>query len=76
MMTAITATEFRIMYKREGHVCAEYHYYMAESAEQAVQWQIWSMKAKGQSLELLSVEKYDRYADQWVDRSEVLSESV
>lgn len=76
MMTARTATEFRILYKRVGFVDTDYHYYMAETSEQALQWQRWSMKAKGQDLELISVEKFDRFANQWIDESEVLSERV
>tara|TARA_A100001011_G_C14017013_1_gene717831 strand:- start:511 stop:747 length:237 start_codon:yes stop_codon:yes gene_type:complete len=76
MMTAASATEFRIKYKRVGHIGTDYHYYMAETAEQALQWQYWRMKAKAQELELLSVEKFDRFADKWIDRSEVLNEQV
>lgn len=75
-MTSQSATEFRILYKRVGFVDTCYHYYMAESAEQALQWQRWAMKAKGQDLELLSIERFDRFADQWIDESEVLSERV
>ena len=73
MMTTTSATEYRIKYKRTGDVETDYHYYMAENAEQALQWQQWRMQAKAQELELLSVEKFDRFADKWIDRSEVLN---
>ena len=65
--------EFRILYKRGGAVGTDYHYYMAESAKQALQFQLDAISQKGWNIQLLTIERFDRYANKWIDESEVLN---
>jgi len=72
LMYAMSTEEFRILYTRNGSVGSNYHYYMAENAKQALDFQIETIKLKGWNIDLLSVERYDRFADKWVAESYVL----
>lgn len=73
-MTASVTEEFRVLYRISGFATTNYHYYMAQDAEQALRFQNQMMKSKDQQLELLSVERFDRFADKWIDESYVLSD--
>lgn len=64
--------EFRILYQRDNAVGTDYHYYRANDAAQALQFQLDAIKHKGWDINLLTIERYDRYADKWIDESEVL----
>ena len=65
--------EFRILYQRTNSVGSNYHYYRAEDAKEALQFQLETIEHKGWDINLLTIERYDRFADKWIDESEVLS---
>ena len=72
LMYAMSTEEFRILYKRDNAVGMDYHYYMAENAQQALEFQKETIKLKGWNINLLKIERFDRFANKWVDESHVL----
>ena len=66
--------EYRIKYNA-GASHAEinsYHYYLADSAIQALGFHFKMVKRKKIKMQTISVEKYCKYSDKWFDESEVL----
>jgi len=68
----IRTVEFRILYTRNKSIGSNYHYYMAENAERALEFQLETIRLKGWNINLISVERFDRFADKWIDESYVL----
>lgn len=66
--------EYRIQYNAGAEVSAldSYHYYMAESAEQAFEFHILAMKRLNACAQHLRVERKNPWNDRWEDASEVL----
>jgi hypothetical protein len=57
--------EFRIKYVHDHAVTTSYHYYLADSAEQALSFQDFMAEKKHWDIETISIERYDRFADKW-----------
>ena len=53
--------EYRIKYLTKGATVPNYHYYMCENAEQALQFQIEMAKHKGWEFEILKIEKFFKF---------------
>ena len=68
----IRTVEFRILYTRNKFIGSNYHYYMAENAERALEFQLETIRLKGWNINLISVERFDRFANKWIDESYVL----
>lgn len=45
---------------------------MAENAERALEFQLETIRLKGWNINLISVERFDRFANKWIDESYVL----
>jgi hypothetical protein len=60
--------EYRIKYNAGKHHSASdsYHYYMADSAVQALQFHELTRLAKKLKFQTISVEKYCRYSQKWI----------
>ena len=67
--------EYRIKYLTKGATVPSYHYYMCEDAEQALAFQLEMAKHKGWEFEILKIEKFFKYADKWIDESDVLNDN-
>ena len=67
--------EFRIQYNvgKYGSAMDSYHYYMAETAEQAYQFHIECMKRVQKPSESLCVERKNPWNHKWEDQSEVIN---
>jgi hypothetical protein len=67
--------EYRIKYNVGKDVAAinNYHYYMAESAQQALSFHDFSLKHKHVCAQNLSIERYNPYSDKWENESDSLS---
>ena len=48
---------------------------MCENAEQALAFQLEMAKHKKWEFEILKIEKFFKYADKWIDESDVLNDS-
>ena len=68
--------EYRITYRKQNCVQPNKHYYMAESAEQALEFQLEMMEHRGWNLEILKIEKLNPWSERWVDKSEILSNII
>ena len=68
--------EYRITYRKQNCVQPNKHYYMAESAEQALEFQLEMMEHRGWNLEILKIEKLNPWSDRWIDKSEVLNNII
>jgi len=68
--------EYRIQYNAGVNHSAldSYHYYMAESADQALSFHRASIKNKHVCVQEVSIEKYNPYADRWEDKSDHIIE--
>jgi hypothetical protein len=66
--------EFRVKYNAgAGHSALDsYHYYSAESAEQALSYLNIMMEKHGFTSQTISVEKKNPYASRWEDESQVV----
>ena len=64
--------EYRIQYKPNESLTSNYHYYLAESAEQALGFQQDMIENKKWHITILAVEKKNPYSDKWEDESEIL----
>jgi hypothetical protein len=64
--------EYRIKYNAEKDHSAldSYHYYNAENAHDAYEYEIESMRNRGQEYQIISVEKKCPYRDSWLDETE------
>ena len=60
--------EYRIKYNAglEHSESDNYHYYMADSAIQALNFHELSRQAKKISLQTISVERFCRYSEKWI----------
>ena len=67
--------EFRIKYNAEAAHSAldSYHYYSAESAEDALSFHTSMMKKRKFKSQTLSIEKKNPYSDKWEDQSYILN---
>jgi len=65
--------EYRILYNASSlmMVMDSYHYYMASSAQQAFDYHDSAMRYKNYCSQNLKVERFDPYADKWIDESEL-----
>ena len=66
--------EYRIKYLTNGNSVPNYHYYMCENAKQALAFQIEMAKHKKWEFEILRIEKFFKYANKWIDESDVLTD--
>ena len=66
--------EFRIKYNAgaEHSVIDNYHYYNAETAENALNFHLEMIAKHNLQVQTLSVEKYNPYSDKWEDESTIL----
>ena len=65
--------EYRIKYQHAQDVMTNYHYYMCESAEKALEYQKEMIEHHNWNVTLLSLEKKCPYSGKWEDKSEVLN---
>ena len=68
--------EYRITYRKENCVGLNKHYYMAESAKQALDFQLEMIEHRNWSLELLKIEKFCPWSNRWIDKSEILNNII
>jgi hypothetical protein len=68
--------EYRITYRKQNCVQLNKHYYMAESAEQALDFQWQMMEHRHWNLEILKIEKLCPWSNRWIDESEVLNITI
>lgn len=68
--------EYRIKYNADHMNSAmdNYHYYMATTALQALEFHSLTMERKKAYAQDLSVERYNPWTDQWEDKSKVLQD--
>ena len=59
--------EYRIKYLTTGTSVPNYHYYMCEDANQALEFQLEMAKQKKWQLEILKIERFSKYSDKWED---------
>jgi len=65
--------EYRIKYQHADDVLTNYHYYQAETAEQALNYQLEMVEHHGWDIEILQVERKCPWSGNWEDKSEVLT---
>ena len=65
--------EYRILYVAKGSVNASYHYYLAFTPEEALQFQNKMAVSKDWEIETLSIEKKNPFSLKWEDCSEILN---
>ena len=68
--------EYRITYRRKNCVQLNKHYYMAESAEQALGFQLEMIAHRHWDLEIIKIEKFNPWSEKWIDKSEVLNNII
>lgn len=72
--------EYRIKYISRNSQGHNYHYYLAENAEKALEYQLEMMDHKHWEIELIKLERkaYSAYANRnrWVDESFILSQVI
>lgn len=59
--------EYRIKYVQDDSANSSYHYYMADSAKQALSWQMDVVKKKDLNINIISIEQKCPYRDKWVE---------
>ena len=66
--------EYRIKFNAGEELSAlnSYHYYMAETAEQAFEFHLQAMRKRSRSAQHLEVERKNPWNNKWEDASEVL----
>lgn len=67
--------EYRIKYKRTGDENTSYHYYMCESAEQALQFQLAITKNNTLNISIISIERSCPWSNKWIDESIILTDT-
>lgn len=65
--------EYRIKYQHEHDQLTNYHYYLAENAEQALEFQTQAIEHHDWHITLLSIEKKCPWSKQWLDESDILT---
>jgi len=68
--------EYRITYRKENCVQLNKHYYMAESAEQALDFQSQMMEHRHWNLEILKIERMCPWLNRWIDESEAINNII
>ena len=68
--------EYRIKYQHASDVVTNYHYYMCESASQALEFQNEMIEHHNWNLKLLSVERKNPWSNIWEDESDVLNNTT
>ena len=58
--------EYKITYRRLGDMLTNCHYYMASDASEALEYQLEMIDHKGWKIEILKIEKFCRYAKEWI----------
>ena len=66
--------EYRIKYLTHGNTIPNYHYYMCEDASQALEFQLEMAKNKKWELEIIKIERFCKYKNDWEDESNVLTD--
>ena len=64
--------EYRIKYLVRGNAISNYHYYMCEDADQALEFQLEMAKNRKWELEIIKIERFHKYQNEWVDESSIL----
>jgi hypothetical protein len=64
--------EYRIKYKHAQDVMTNYHYYMCESAEKALEYQHEMSEHHGWNVTLLQIERLCPWTKKWLDESQIL----
>ena len=65
--------EYRILYKQVGSVNTSYHYYLATTPQQAINFQDQMIKNKGWVIETLSIEQKNPYSGAWENCNGILN---
>ena len=65
--------EYRISYRTKNCVELNSHYYMAESAEQALEFQFQMIENRGWNIEIVKIEKFNPWSEKWIDESEIIN---
>ena len=65
--------EYRIKYQHADDVLTNYHYYQAETAEQALNYQLEMVEHHDWNIKILQVERKCPWSGNWEDKSEVLT---
>jgi hypothetical protein len=68
--------EYRIKYNSSNSAMDSYHYYMADSAIQALEFQKIMCKQKELDIEILSIERKCRYMKKWINESKILADEA
>ena len=70
--------EYRIKYNAGQYHSMQnnYHYYNAESAEDALDFHLAMLEKHELQVQTLSIEKYNPYSDKWEDESTILNQEV
>jgi hypothetical protein len=68
--------EYRITYRKENCVGLNKHYYMAESAEQALEFQVEMIHHRHWNIDILKIEKMCPWSNLWIDESEILNNII
>ena len=68
--------EFRIEYVSDNSVGHNYHYYLAYSAMQALNYQLEMMDHKHWDIEILKLERKCPFTNKWEDRSETFNQEA
>ena len=68
--------EYRITYRRKNCVQLNKHYYMAESAEQALEFQLEMIEHRRWNIEIIKIEKFNPWSERWVDKSEIIDNII
>jgi hypothetical protein len=66
--------EYRIKYLTKDTTQPNYHYYMCEDANQALEFQMEMAKQKKWQLEILKIERFSKYSAKWEDESDGLTD--
>jgi len=68
--------EYRITYRRKNCVQLNNHYYMAENAEQALDFQLEMIEYRHWNIEILKIEKLCPWSNRWINESEILNNAI
>ena len=68
--------EYRITYRKRNCLELNKHYYMAENAEQALEFQLEIMDHRGWNLEIVKIEKMCPWSNRLIDESEIIGNII
>ena len=68
--------EFRIEYSSDNSVGHSYHYYLAYSAKEALDYQLEMMDHKHWDIQIIKLERKCPFTNKWEDQSEILNQEV